>query len=261
MPETPLTGSDKLAELRRRLEEDPSSRIFLELSRELHDSGRFEDAAGVCERGLARHPGYLSARVLLGRIYFDMGRVDEAREQMEGVLSGAPDNLVARRVLAQICQEAGDTAGALDRYRALLAFTPGDAEIEARIRELEGSPEAAGPGTGAAGPAGPGPEMEVVVDVETAEEASEEAPAVDPGVLATPTLAEIYLQQGLLGKAASVYREVLKGDPDNAEAHARLAEIERRLPPPPPDPIEEARRRKIAALTAWLGAIRRSADV
>ena len=79
--------------------------------------------------------------------------------------------------------------------------------------------------------------------------------SLEPGVLATPTLAEIYMDQGLTDKAALVYREILKGDPGNAEALARLADIER-AQEPPADPRAESARRRIQALGTWLEAIR-----
>ena len=97
--------------------------------------------------------------------------------------------------------------------------------------------------------------------------------------LATPTLAEIYLQQGLTDKAAEVYREILQGDPGNNEARNRLAEIEALAtsrstveasepePPQPadplpvPDPAMEARARKVEALRGFLRAIQKGSRV
>ena len=302
--------TQRIADLKRRLEKDPGSRTFFDLAREYHEAGCFQEAADICARGLRQHASYLSARVLLGRIYFDMGRSDDAREQMETALQQAPDNLVARRVLAQICLEQGDLAGALERFRALLAFSPTDTEAAARIDQIErrlsgGEPHTeaeptevvAEPAPAAApeaevdiqpepvrpsGAAPPSPTRDapvppplplepdepVTVLAEAAEEASSEilvevlvevseaaGPSLEPGVLATPTLAEIYMDQGLTDKAALVYREILKGDPGNAEALARLAEIEQ-AEAPPADPRAESARRRIQALSTWLELIR-----
>src|SRR5262245_30003619 len=103
----------KIPELKRRIAADPASRSFLELAREYHEAGLFEEAAAVCAQGLKYHPHYVSARVLLGRVNFDMGLLDEARGHMETVLSAVPDNLVARRVVAEILRIQGDLNGAL----------------------------------------------------------------------------------------------------------------------------------------------------
>lgn len=87
------------------------------------------------------------------------------------------------------------------------------------------------------------------------------APAEEPqqragekvGALATPTLAEIYYQQGLPEKAAETYEQVLAGDPDNEEVRSRLQQIRSELPR-----AASMARRKIRALETWLGRIRRS---
>jgi hypothetical protein len=71
------------------------------------------------------------------------------------------------------------------------------------------------------------------------------------------TLAELYFQQGLVERAADVYRQLLEQEPDNEKARQRLAEIE--LPAPPADDRAARRRglqRTIAGLEALLGAVR-----
>ncbi len=245
--------SPRIADLRRRIQKEPSVRLLVELAREYHETGLFEEASRIAARAVREQPSYVSARVQLGRIYFDMGRLEEAREQMEWVLSTAPDNLLARRIVADVCHALGDVQGALDRYRALLAFSPGDAEARRRIQAIEAeSIQAAkeAPGGGPAPPAGePVPAARVPSPPEAADEAA---------VLATPTLAELYLQQGLPARAAQVYREILRGDPGNVEAVARLAEIEGPSAPAAPavSPDEARRRRKIRALEAWLVVMR-----
>jgi tetratricopeptide (TPR) repeat protein len=251
MPDAAEQLSPRIADLTRRLQKEPSSRVFLELAREFYDNGSFEQAADVCVKGLRQYPTYLSARVLLGRIYFDMGCLPESRAEMETALSQAPDNLIARRILAEISLEEGDAAGALDRYRALLAFNPTDDDVRKRVEEIE--QRLANPAAAPA-PEAPAPAALSVATQPEAVEAAEPA-ALAPGVLATPTLAAIYEQQGLTAQAVAVYREILKGDPDNEDARVRLAELEAPRPARR-DPDAESRTHKIAALNRWLSAIR-----
>ncbi len=52
----------------------------------------------------------------------------------------------------------------------------------------------------------------------------EEGEEGDVGV-STPTIAEIYVQQGLYGKAIATYEELLSLDPENTELQSKLAEI------------------------------------
>lgn len=260
MPEADARSA-KIEDLRGRLQKQPRSRLFLELARELHEAGQLADAAQVCTEGVAHHPSYLSARVLLGRIHRDMGNLEEARKELETVLERAPDNLLARRLLAEICREQGDLDGALERFRALLAFSSEDEEIRSTIQEIQA--ERAG-ANGDTSEEEPGPAAETVP-----------TPEPEDLHLATPTLAEIFLQQGLVDKAADVYREILQGDPGNDEARLRLSEIEslavkpdagmtiEPAPPPParaepaPDPAAEARARKVEVLRGFLRAVQK----
>ena len=95
-------------------------------------------------------------------------------------------------------------------------------------------------------------------------------PAADAGDLTSPTLAELYFNQGALDKAADAYRRLLEREPGNERFRARLAEIERlerhlradEVPAfvRPADPAAERRQRlegTVARLEGLLAAIKR----
>lgn len=100
-----MTDNPRIAELRRRVEKDPTSIAFAQLAEEYRRSGDVLQAVNVCRDGLARHPGYVSAQVTLGRALMDLGQLREARTELEAVLRVAPDNLAAIRALADMHQE------------------------------------------------------------------------------------------------------------------------------------------------------------
>jgi hypothetical protein len=59
---------------------------------------------------------------------------------------------------------------------------------------------------------------------------STERPArAESGEIATSTLAEIYAQQGLLGRALSIYRRMLTRTPDDSEIAGRIQSLEQRI--------------------------------
>jgi tetratricopeptide (TPR) repeat protein len=97
-----MSANDRLDALRRRLQKDPASIVFAQLAEELRRAGQYSESVDVCRAGLAIHPGYLSARVTLGRTLLDLNRLDEAQEELEQVRSVAPENLAAIRALAEI---------------------------------------------------------------------------------------------------------------------------------------------------------------
>jgi tetratricopeptide (TPR) repeat protein len=128
--------SDRLEDLRRRVQNDPASIAFAQLAEECRRLGRHQEAIDICRDGLNRHPGYLSARVTLGRSLLHLGQLDEAERELETVLQGAPENLAALRAMGDIYRRRDDIPQALAQYRAALRLAPGDPELERGIEEL-----------------------------------------------------------------------------------------------------------------------------
>ena len=106
-----MADSARLDDLRRRVQKDPASIAFAQLAEELRRAGQYEESVDVCRVGLAIHPGYLSARVTLGRALMDLDRIEEARRELEFVRRSAPENLAAIRALADIHRRWGGTFG------------------------------------------------------------------------------------------------------------------------------------------------------
>lgn len=61
------------------------------------------------------------------------------------------------------------------------------------------------------------------------ERSSQRSARVESGEIATSTLAEIYAQQGLPGRALSIYRRMLARAPEDAEIADRIQRLERRI--------------------------------
>jgi tetratricopeptide (TPR) repeat protein len=126
----------RIEELRRRIEKDPASIAFAQLAEECRRAGRFQEAVETCRTGLTKHPGYLSARVTLGRALVELNQLDDALVELELVLKSAPENLSAIRGVAEIHHRRGHLAEALDRYRAALALARNDPDLERTVQEL-----------------------------------------------------------------------------------------------------------------------------
>jgi tetratricopeptide (TPR) repeat protein len=137
--------SPRIAELRRRVEADPSSIAFAQLAEEYRRAGNHEAAEQCCRTGLTRHPGYLSARVTLGRTLIELNKLDEAEQELDFVLKSAPDNLSAIRGMAEIHQRRGHLESSLDYYRRALPLARQDPEIEENVRRLRRDLAAASP--------------------------------------------------------------------------------------------------------------------
>ena len=138
----------RIDELRRRIQNDPASIAFAQLAEEYRRSGQTEEAVRICREGLTRHPGYLSARVTLGRALLDLGELADARGEFEFVVAEAPENLAAVRGLAEISHREGQVGEALAYYQRALALSRHDPEIEEIVQQLSRQVGATATGNG-----------------------------------------------------------------------------------------------------------------
>jgi tetratricopeptide (TPR) repeat protein len=131
-----VAGSQRLDDLRQRVQKDPSSIAFAQLAEEYRRAAMFQEAVDVCRAGLQVHPSYLSARVTLGRALVELQQLDDARKELEQVLQAAPENLAAIRGLADVFFRQGSLVEALAQYRAALAIARHDPDLEQVIADL-----------------------------------------------------------------------------------------------------------------------------
>jgi hypothetical protein len=79
---------------------------------------------------------------------------------------------------------------------------------------------------------------------------------VDPVTLYTPTMANLYAQQGYLRKAAEIYRHLLSGDPRHEIYLSALRRIEEQIA------VQEAPSRKEIGLMLreWIDMMKQNSD-
>jgi len=131
-----MSDSSRIDDLRRRLQKDPASIAFAQLAEELRRAGSFKEAVDVCRAGLRKHPGYVSARVTLGRALIELKDLDGAERELEAVIKAAPDNLSAMRSLGDLSRRRGDLHAALAQYQLALALARNDPDLERIVDEL-----------------------------------------------------------------------------------------------------------------------------
>lgn len=126
----------RIRDLKRRLELDPGSRLFVALAEEYRKTGRLAEALSTLQRGLLAHPGYLSAHVALGRAYLEAGQITEAIAAFSKVLAQDPGNLVSARSLADIYLSRGESVEAVKKYKLYRALS-GDPSVDDIVERLE----------------------------------------------------------------------------------------------------------------------------
>ncbi len=110
-----------------------NSRVFAQLAEELRKEGDLEGAIRVCREGLKKHPGYIMARVTMGRALTERGDLASARSVLEPVVAAQPESALARRALGECLERMGRTEEALEQYRSGLAMDPDNDWLRDRI--------------------------------------------------------------------------------------------------------------------------------
>ena len=141
----------RIDDLRRRVQKDPASIAFAQLAEECRRAGEYEEAVAVARAGLVIHPGYLSARVTLGRALIELNHLDDAQAELELVLKSAAENLAAIRGVAEIHHRRGHLEEALAQYRTALTLARNDPDLEQTVADLARQIGPAQPKPGAGG--------------------------------------------------------------------------------------------------------------
>ncbi|HEY6931346.1 MAG TPA: tetratricopeptide repeat protein [Thermoanaerobaculia bacterium] len=126
----------RIRDLKRRLELEPASRLFVALAEEYRKTGQLAEALSTLQRGLLAHPGYLSAHVALGRAYLESGQITEAIATFSKVLANDPGNLVSAKSLADIYLSRGESVEAIKKYKLYRALS-GDRTVDEIVERLE----------------------------------------------------------------------------------------------------------------------------
>jgi tetratricopeptide (TPR) repeat protein len=127
-----------IEKLKEKVDKDPNSKLFVPLAEEYRKEGMIDAAIEVLLDGIGRQPGYTSARVCLGKMYFEKGMLKEAQAEFENVITAIPDNLFSYKKLAEIYREQGERELAMKAYKTILKLNAMDEDALASLRDLEG---------------------------------------------------------------------------------------------------------------------------
>lgn len=227
---------------------NPTSILFARLADGLLLQGDVIRAIEVCRQGLRYRPSYVAGHVVMGKCHLAAGHYEEARLEFQKVLQLDADHLSALWHLGKIDLHLRWDELALKHFELALAHDPFCPELMEQICKLKGealdvsSPEVEQgeedivtetqvddkdvEDEGDAEFVSPKPEVSAPLTegldgwIGPLKKAKSER--AEPSAIATATLAELYVGQGLVREAVAVLEEVLDCEPDNAEVIARL---------------------------------------
>lgn len=204
--------SPDISKLAEKLAKDPSSKLFIPLAEEYRRSGMLDEAIQVLSDCLKANPNYMTARVSLGKMLLEKGNILEAQIEFERVVQAVPDNLFAHKKLAEIYQNIGDMENLLKEYKIIISLSPKDKDVMKAIDDLEGNPDRMTPVV----------KTTHTVEIDKPEDATKKSLMEE---LATETMAEIYIKQGLYEKAEEIYQQILGSEPGNMIIRQKRAEL------------------------------------
>ncbi len=244
----------------------PSSEtLFLVLSR-MKEAGQRKRVIQECIKAISSRPSDIPLRRLLSETYFEEGLLAKAEEELGRLLSQTDELAGVYKLQAVVYQRQKRYPEAIKTLKVYLAHRPDDREaidlLESLAPPLDVS-EIPSITEEASEPIG------VVVEMvpEPIHEMEEEKAAIekeDFPEIATPTLAEVYVNQGQILEALHIYEKIIEDHPEDDASRQRILELKAMMAPPPAPEIkdDQEKRKKekmIATLNAWLEEIRKGA--
>ena len=211
MVSDPITRRRLMVLYEQRLAADPASRAFLPLAELYRGEGRSADARLLLEAGIARHPEFVSALVVLAQVLLDMGNETGAEEVLARVIARDPENIVALRLLAAAAENGENWRAAVGHLEQIVRFEPADCEAVARLQEAR--KRINGKDLSAKAATLPSPDPTGGVAGETF------------GGVVTLTLADLYIRQGYTDRARELLLRMAADEPDREDVRERLARL------------------------------------
>jgi tetratricopeptide (TPR) repeat protein len=191
--------------------------------------GNVQESIEVCKNGLQQFPSSLILTLFLAKNYMKQGDWADAEEHYLQIVKRDARALGAWKGLYTVYQELGDRKQLYAASQAITELTSFEAEYaldKTEIQENQGAVEEPVP---TAKPLPHEAPVEPLEAVEPQKGQTEQQQKESVGVtsdVATRTLAEIYLRQGLQKEALEIYIQLQSQDPNNVEIQDRIQDIQ-----------------------------------
>ena len=200
----------KIAAYTEILVKDPSSTIFVSLAETYRKMGMLEDARQIISKGLNVHSGFSPAYIVLARVLCQLEDFAGSNAAFEKALDSDAESLAALVGYARVQILLGENNRARELLLKARQLSPADPVINKLLLSL---PE----------------ETEIVVE-ETSDLIEQNDQSEDASVaLVSPTLADLYLSQGLTEKGLELYQQLSSQDPDDLTLRRKVKELETQI--------------------------------
>jgi len=245
------------------LADGPSPSTLFRLLTKMKEGGQIKRVIQECIKALNVYPYDIQIRQLLAECYFEANLLAQAEAELEKVTKQLGVFVSAYKLQAEVYSRQKRLDDASKTLSLYLAHNPEDQDAKMILESLM--------------PAETSPEAEPSQQPEDAARAEDAADAedIDGGIervdddvpeIATPTLAEVYVNQGQLKAAINIYERVLSRHPDDESSRQRLEALRSEMNVETPDKSEEVdgkrekKKKLLAILEAWRANIRLMTD-
>jgi hypothetical protein len=129
----------EIEKLERRYAENPQGLTFAPLAEVHRKNGEVQRALDLLGPGLALHPDYIPASIVLGRCHLDLGDVQAAEQAFLHVLALDGENVIALKALADISERLLKFEDAERWLQALLSVDRSNEEAREQLQRVETS--------------------------------------------------------------------------------------------------------------------------
>lgn len=238
-----LASNQSLVDQLKEVQQNPASIKFIELARSYRKEGLVHQALQILDEGMEFHPNLGRAHLEKAHCSFELRRYADCLRHLYGILQTNPDNIKAQRLQAKVYEQLKQTDAAVSAYRNVLQLNEFDFEAREYIEKHEKQPPAPLLEDEYEQPECVGKIADFQVSVSSGESLSlehkissslESDSESDPNSegeestdepFATRTIAELYLRQGLNGKALKIIRKILEKSPADEWARNMLSEL------------------------------------
>jgi tetratricopeptide (TPR) repeat protein len=116
---------------------EPTAEDIVRRATAAFNTGRREEARGMCEQGLSREPGEPMLSHLLAAVLFSQGEIQPARGHVENSFAKRPGNAAAHLLAARIARATKDFDGALAHLDLAIAIAPQREAFLEKARTLD----------------------------------------------------------------------------------------------------------------------------
>lgn len=130
--------------LQGKLEKKEDSILFARLADAYLQMDRVDEAIELCEKGIKKHPFYVTGHYVLGKCYLKKKLFDQAEKELKRVLLFDPKYIAAHRDYGELMAQIGWHNTGEMSYEEILRIDPFNEAAKKRLQELK-RPKAAAP--------------------------------------------------------------------------------------------------------------------